>query len=75
MGSLLRAPSPAMRLWRAAVRLASSVGVAGGALLQAVRQIIKVRAVMAKKARGVERLLVAYIGPLFLWRILLLRTL
>jgi hypothetical protein len=75
MGSLLRAPSPAMRLWRAAVRLASSVGGAGGALLQAARPIIKVRAVMAKTARGVERLLMAYIDPLFVWRTVSLRTL
>jgi hypothetical protein len=64
MGSLLRAPSPAMRLWRAAVRPASSVGGVG-ALLHPARPRVMARAVAARIAREVERFLEAYIDPLF----------
>jgi hypothetical protein len=64
MGSLLRALSPAMRLWRAAVRPASSVGVVG-ALLHPAKPRAMARAATARIALEVERFLVAYIDPLF----------
>jgi hypothetical protein len=63
MGSLLMAPSPAMWLWRAAVRLASSVG-AGGELLQPAKARTKARVLMAMVARAIANFLLAYIHPL-----------
>ena len=63
MGSLLRAASPVRRLWRAAVRPASSVG--GAELLHPAKPNAMVRAVAARMAREMERFLVAYIDPLF----------
>jgi hypothetical protein len=66
MGSVLRAPSLAMRLWSAAVRLASSVGAGGGEVLQPARAKTTARAKAAKVVRGTEEIFVAYIDPLFL---------
>jgi hypothetical protein len=68
MGSALRAPSLAMRLWRAALRLASSVGVEDGELLQPTMPSARARTVVARMVREVGRLLMAYMGPLFLGR-------
>jgi hypothetical protein len=68
MGSALRAPSLAMRLWRAVVRLASSVGGADAELLQPAIERAKAIAVVARMVREVGRLLMAYMGPLFLGR-------
>jgi hypothetical protein len=62
MGSLPRAASPAMRLWRAAVKPASSVG--GAELLHPARPKAMVRAVAVRIAREMERFLIAYIDPL-----------
>ena len=75
MDSVLRAPSPAMRLWRAAVRLASSVGAGGGELLHPAKAKAMVRAVAAKMARELERFLLTYMDPLFSQRTLLENTL
>jgi hypothetical protein len=65
MGSVLRAPSLAMRLWRAAVRLASSVGAGGAALLQPAKPRARKRVAMTTMAREVESVLLPYIKPLF----------
>jgi DNA-binding NarL/FixJ family response regulator len=62
MDSLLRALSAAIRLWRAAVRPASSVGVVG-ALLHPAKPKAMLRAVTARIAREAERFLLAYIDP------------
>ncbi len=66
MGSVLSAPSLAMRLWTAAVRLASSVGVAGAELLQPARLRARARAVAVRVAREMERGLMTYMDHLFL---------
>jgi hypothetical protein len=69
MASLLMAPSPAMRLWTAAVRLASSVGADGEDLQPArvnARLRAKARAVTDRVAREMERFLLTFIEPLFL---------
>src|SRR5206468_5761113 len=63
MASLLRALSAAMRLWRAAVKPASSVGVVG-VLLHPAKPKAIVRAVVTRIVREAERLLRAYICPL-----------
>jgi hypothetical protein len=68
MGSALSAPSPAKRLWRAAVRLASSVGGVDEEVLQPARLKAKARAVAAMRARDAGRRLMAYIGPHFVSR-------
>lgn len=54
MGSLLRAVSLERRLWRAALREASSVGAAAGLLLQPATVSASASAVMATKERDVE---------------------
>ena len=64
MASLLRALSAAMRLRRAAVRPASSVGVVG-ALLHPAKPNAIARAVAARIAREADRFLLEYIIPLF----------
>jgi hypothetical protein len=63
MGSLLRAASPEMRVWRAAVRPASSVG--GAELLHPAKPNAMARAVAVRTAREMERFLVANIDPLY----------
>src|ERR1700751_4737795 len=63
MDSVLRAPSPAIRLWRAAVRLASSVEAGDGELLHPATAKAMVRAVAARMARELERFLLTYICP------------
>src|SRR5277367_2946092 len=62
MASVVRALSPDMRVWRAAVRLASSVG--GGELLQPAKPRATARAAAARVACVAERFLLAYMGPL-----------
>jgi hypothetical protein len=64
MGSLLMAPSLAMRLWRAAVRLASSVGAGGGELLQPARVRTSARMQAAMVERAIANCFLAYIRPL-----------
>jgi hypothetical protein len=59
---LLRALSAVRRLWRAVVRLASSIG--GVELLHPAKPKAMVRAVAARIAREAERFLLAYIDPL-----------
>jgi hypothetical protein len=62
MGSELRAPSPAMRLCRAPVRLASSAGAAEEEFLQPERARVKRRAAAAARmAWVVRRLCLTYI--------------
>ena len=64
MDSVLMAPSPAMRLWTALVREASS---AGGELLQPARPRLraKVSEAARERARGAERFRRAYMRPHF----------
>jgi hypothetical protein len=64
MGSDLRASSLVMRVCRAAVRLASSVGTAEAELLHPAKLRAIARALMARRARVTERVRFAYMKPL-----------
>jgi len=67
MDSALRAVSPAMRLCSVVLRLASSTG-AGVELLQPEKAKVSESAVTVAMMRGVERICLAYMKPLFLRR-------
>ena len=66
MDSALRAVSPAMRLCSVVLRLASSAGAAGVELLQPEKARASESAVTVAMMRGVERICLAYMEPLFL---------